>query len=143
MCCGHSLAEVLFAEAVKRQIFSVFWVKIKECIILEWWLIVGKFVAPGSSWPIAPKSADRVICLAAAHNIQDLSSLYLNIKHVLRPGEIFHLADVSPFSGVQVFLESFVHRYTPGGHRGLYRDFFSEAFPSFFEVLDITRRPCP
>lgn len=143
MYCGHSLAEALLSEAVTQQVFSVFWIKIKECIILEWGLTVGKFVAPCSSWPIAPKSADRVICLAAAYNIQDLSSLYLNIKHVLRPGGIFYLADVAPFSGVQVFLESFVHRYTPGGHRSLYRDFFSEAFPSFFEVLDISRRPCP
>ena len=61
----------------------------------------------------------------------------------MRPGRILHLADVAPFSGVQVFLESFVHRHTPGGHRGKYRDFFSEAFPSFFEVLDISYRPCP
>lgn len=88
-------------------------------------------VAPGSYWPIAPKSADRVICLAAAHHIQDLSALYLNIKPVLRPGGIFHLADVAPFSGVQVFLESFVHCYTPGWHRGLYRDFFLRSSPHF------------
>ena len=100
-------------------------------------------VSPGSSWPIAPKSVDRVICLAASHHLQDLSPLFLNIKEVLKPGGFFHLADISPESGVQKFLESFVHCYTPGGHRGLYRDFFSEAFPSFFEVLDISRRPCP
>lgn len=100
-------------------------------------------VSSGSSWPVASRSVDRVICLAAAHHIQDLSSLYLNVKNVLRPGGIFHLVDVAPDSGVQVFLESFVHRHTPGGHRGLYRDFFSEAFPLFFEVLDISHRSCP
>ena len=45
VCCGHPLAEALLAEAVKRQIFSVFWMKMKECIILEWGN-VGEFVAP-------------------------------------------------------------------------------------------------
>ena len=100
-------------------------------------------VSPGSSWPIAPKSVDRVICLAAAHHLQDLSPLFFNVKEALKPGGIFHLADVAPSSGVQVFLESFVHRYTPGGHRGLYRDYTSEALPSFFEILDISCRSCP
>lgn len=100
-------------------------------------------VSPGSSWPIAPKSVDRVICLAAAHHLQDLSPLFFNVKEVLKPGGFFHLADVSPESGVQEFLESFVHRYTPGGHRGLYRDFSSEVYLPFVEVLDISMRYCP
>lgn len=45
VCCGHSLTEALLAEAVKRQIFSVFWIKMIERIILEWGS-VGEFVDP-------------------------------------------------------------------------------------------------
>ena len=96
-----------------------------------------------SSWPIEAKSADRVVCLAAAHHIQNLSPLYSNVERVLKSGGIFHVADVPPDSGVQAFLEGFVDRFTPGGHRGFYRDFFAQAIPSKFDVVDVSLRACP
>ena len=100
-------------------------------------------VSQESLWPVEQESCDRVICLAAAHHINDLSKLYCNLKYVLKSGGIFHLIDVAPDSGVQLFLENFVDKYTPGGHRGLYRDFFSEIYPPCFEILDISIRSCP
>lgn len=96
-----------------------------------------------SSWPIAVSSADRLVCLAAAHHIQDLSPLYVNVQNVLKSGGFFHLADVAPGSGVQRFLETFVDRYTLGGHRGFYRNFFNEAPPPGFDLVDVSLRDCP
>ena len=95
------------------------------------------------SWPIAAKSADRVVCLAAVHHIQDLSPLFFNVESALRPGGLFHLADVPPGSGVQAFLETFVDRHTLGGHRGFYRDFFAYKVPPRFDVVDVSLRECP
>ena len=89
-------------------------------------------VSLDSPWPMKEQSADRVVCLAAAHHIQDLSPLYSNVELALKPGGVFHLADVAPGGGVQAFLETFVDRHTPGGHTGFYRDFFARAVPSSF-----------
>lgn len=100
-------------------------------------------VSLDSAWPISLKSFDRVICLAAAHHIYDLSPLYLKVESALKSGGIFHLADVAPGSGVELFLENFVHNHTSGGHRGFYRDLFSQSYPSNFNVIDISIRSCP
>ena len=96
-----------------------------------------------SSWPVKPTSINRVICLAAAHHIFDLSPFFLQVQNLLCPGGFLHLADVAPRSGVASFLEDFVHHHTPGGHRGLYRDWFTEDYPVSFDVVDRSIRPCP
>ena len=100
-------------------------------------------VSLDSPWPMPAKSADRVVCLAAVHHIQDLSPLYSNVESALKSGGVFHLADVAPGSGVQAFLETFVDSHTPGGHRGFYRDFFAQVVPPRFDLLDVSRRACP
>jgi len=99
-------------------------------------------VDPYGAWPLDPDCADRVICLAATHHIQHLDKLLDNVRCVLRPGGLLHIADVRPDSGIATFLDTFVDRHTSTGHRGNYRSFERLAWPSWLEMIDVQTRPC-
>lgn len=103
----------------------------------------AQVVSPDKPWGFAGNGFDRVVCLAAAHHIFDLSGLLRNCINVLRPGGLLHVADVPPGSGVENFLENFVHRFTPGGHRGLYRNLLTEDWPVELRLLHSGRMKCP
>jgi hypothetical protein len=99
-------------------------------------------VDPYGTWPVAPGWGDRAICLAASHHIANLPELLDNFYRHTRPGALIHLADVEPAGGISNFLDTFVDRYTPTGHRGIYRSFEHFRWPVWMEIRSIEVRPC-
>lgn len=83
-----------------------------------------------------------MVCLAATHNIQHLEKLLDNVRQVLRPGGLLHVADVRPHSGIATFLNTFVDRHTSTGHRGSYHDYERLRWPSWLEILTVQTRHC-
>ena len=103
---------------------------------------IPQIVDPYGVWPLDRGCADRVVCLAATHHIQHLEKLLDNVRQVLRPGGLLHVADVRPDSGIATFLDTFVDRHTSTGHCGNYRDFERLSLPSWLEILAVQTRPC-
>lgn len=101
-----------------------------------------QIVDPYGVWPLERGWADRVVCLAATHHIQHLEKLLDNMRQVLHPGGLLHVADVRPDSGMVTFLDTFVDRHTSTGHRGSYRNFERLSWPSWLEILAVKTRPC-
>ena len=100
-------------------------------------------VDPYAEWPLERHAADRVICLAASHHVADLPSLLETIRLYIRKGGLIQVADVSPYSGIASFLDSFVDRHTATGHKGFYRDFGVFPWPEWLDVLSTETRACP
>lgn len=100
-----------------------------------------RHVDPTGSWPVP--LADRLVCLAASHHIEDLKGFLLNACRHLRQGARIHLADVEAGSPIGRFLDDFVGRYTPTGHRGIYRDFETIQYPSPLVLQKVEPRLCP
>jgi SAM-dependent methyltransferase len=98
-------------------------------------------VDPLGAWPLA--SADRAICLAALHHIDPLEPFLDRLAAAVRPGGLVHLADVGLGSPIAGFLDGFVHAWTPGGHRGHYRDWSRIAWPPGLRPLRVEERACP
>ena len=98
-------------------------------------------VDPCGPWPVQP--VDRVVSLAALHHIADLDGFLAQLVLVVRPGGLVHLADVGTGSPIAAFLDDFVGAWTPGGHRGYYRDWSSTAWPAALEPLRVEERSCP
>lgn len=102
-----------------------------------------ELVNPYGTWPVMPQWADRSICLAASHHIQNLERLLNNFYEHTRPGGSIHLADVKPGGGISKFLDGFVNEHTSTGHRGIYRSFHNFEWPSWMKIECIETRPCP
>jgi SAM-dependent methyltransferase len=98
-------------------------------------------VDPLGPWPVAP--ADRVICLAALHHIDPLEPFLERLAAAVRPGGLVHLADVGLGSPIAAFLDGFVDAWTPGGHRGHYRDWSRQRWPAALQPLQVEERSCP
>lgn len=98
-------------------------------------------VDPTGSWPVP--LADRMVCLAASHHIEDLEGFLVNASRHLRQGARIHLADVERGSPIGTFLDDFVGRYTPTGHRGIYRDFNAINYPSPLVLQRVQLHSCP
>lgn len=99
-------------------------------------------VDPYGTWPIAQGWADRAVCLAASHHISNLHALLDNFYTHTRPGAVINLADVTPGGGIASFLDTFVDKHTKTGHRGIYRNFHSFAWPSWMDIGFIETRDC-
>lgn len=99
-------------------------------------------VSPYEKWNIPV--VDRIVCLAAVHHIQDLSSFLENLcLHVKKNGFV-HIADVSVGSKISQFLDDFVGPNTSTGeHKGNYYDWKKIDFPKNLHVIDIEERSCP
>lgn len=67
------------------------------------------------------KGADRVVCLASSHHINDLGSFLSELGQMLKTGGIMHLADVGEDSSIRHFLDDFVGQWTSTGHSGIWR----------------------
>ncbi len=76
--------------------------------------------------PFESASFDRVVSLAGLHHVDDRGSFYREIARVLKPGGLLCAADVPAGSSVDEFLNGFVDRHNPMGHRGV---FFSDSEP--------------
>jgi hypothetical protein len=99
-------------------------------------------VSPYEKWPIRP--VDRIVCLAAAHHIDDLDLFLHNMNdHLLESGTI-HLADVASNSSISRFLDEFVGSNTStGSHNGNYYDWNDVKYPANLKAVSIENRPCP
>jgi len=73
-------------------------------------------------WSV-PFSADRVVCLAASHHIDDLRPYLSSVESTLKKGGTFHLADIESDSSIRHFLDDFVGDWTSTGHHGIWRNF--------------------
>lgn len=100
-------------------------------------------VDPYGTWPVQEQWADRAICLAASHHIENLGALLENFHRATHPGSLIHLADVAPGSGIADFLDTFVDRHTCTGHNGIYRDFNEFTWPDWMAIRSIEKRKCP
>jgi SAM-dependent methyltransferase len=98
-------------------------------------------VEPAGPWPLAP--ADRAICLAALHHIDPLGPFLEQLVAAVRPGGLIHLADVGLASPIAAFLDGFIDAWTPGGHRGHYRDWERLVWPAGLTPLRVEERACP
>ena len=73
-------------------------------------------------WPVAEASADRVLSVAGLHHLADKRPFFREAARALRPGGRFVIADVEAGSPADRFLNVFVDRYCPMGHKGLFLD---------------------
>jgi SAM-dependent methyltransferase len=68
--------------------------------------------------PFAGGSFDVVLCLAGTHHSPDLGAIVREARRVLRPGGQLSMAEVELGSPVDRWLNGFVDRWSPDGHRG-------------------------
>lgn len=73
-----------------------------------------------SCWPLADASADRVISVAGVHHVEDKRPFYSEGVRCLAPGGVLLLAEVAEGSVIDRFLDGFIDRYNPQGHKGFY-----------------------
>lgn len=69
-------------------------------------------------WP--ESSIDCVMSLAGVHHLKDKSSLFQEIKRVLKPNAQLVLSDVAENTQVARFLDQFVGAHNSTGHEGIY-----------------------
>lgn len=72
--------------------------------------------------PLGTASADRIISLAGLHHTYPRTTIYQEFARLLRPGGLLAMADVDQGSFCDAFLNEFVDRYCPSGHRGRFFD---------------------
>lgn len=98
------------------------------------------------SAPIKERVANRAICLAASHHINDLPSFVSELATLVKPEGTLHLADVAHDSSIRYFLDDFVGRWTSTGHNGLWRNLsteFSSSSYSNVKLVKVEERECP
>jgi hypothetical protein len=81
---------------------------------------------PSNNWGLV-NYADRVVCLAASHHINDIDELFNSAYSCLRMGGIMHLSDVDMRNPLRYFLDGFVGSWSSTGHNGIWRDFLDLA----------------
>jgi 2-polyprenyl-3-methyl-5-hydroxy-6-metoxy-1,4-benzoquinol methylase len=68
--------------------------------------------------PLLSNSVDRIISLAGLHHVPDQPGFYREAYRLLKPQGILVIADVRQGSGVDSFLNGFVHAHSSMGHQG-------------------------
>jgi SAM-dependent methyltransferase len=72
------------------------------------------------SIPLAARSVDRVISLAALHHVADKRGVFREACRILKPGGVLCVADACSDSPVAEFLNGFVDAHSSLGHRGVF-----------------------
>lgn len=99
-------------------------------------------VSPYEKWNIP--LVDRIVCLAAAHHIENLDLFLQNLKLHIKKNGFLHIADVSISSGISKFLDNFVGPNTSTKeHKGKYYDWEKVKIPEEMRVFSIEERMCP
>lgn len=73
-----------------------------------------------STIPLANRSVDRVLCLAAMHHMEDRTAFYRECERILKTDGRVVIADVIEDSPQGDFLNGFVDRWNARGHRGAF-----------------------
>jgi SAM-dependent methyltransferase len=68
--------------------------------------------------PLLDQSVDRIISLAGLHHVANQSGFYREAYRLLKSQGILALVDVRQGSGVDGFLNGFVHKHNSMGHQG-------------------------
>jgi len=86
--------------------------------------------SPIDKIPLEDRSIDVVASLAGLHHIEDRAPVFREWGRLLKAGGQLAVADVAAGSGPDEFLNVFVDRYTPQGHKGIFiqGDEFSKHF---------------
>jgi SAM-dependent methyltransferase len=72
--------------------------------------------------PLEDASIDVVISLAGLHHARSLTTIFQEVRRILKPGGRFCLADGEEGSSVAGFLNRFVNSHNSMGHRGQFID---------------------
>ncbi len=85
-----------------------------------------------SELPFKDESVERVISLAGIHHLSDKEKLrfYKEVFRILKKRGIFALADVFENTPTAKFLNEFVDRYNPMGHKGIFLNEETEKYLS-------------
>jgi len=67
---------------------------------------------------IADGEADRVVGLAGLHHSPDVPASLAEVYRILRPGGAFAVCDVEAGGAMDAWLNGFVDRHNPAGHKG-------------------------
>lgn len=70
--------------------------------------------------PLAPRSADRILSLAAIHHVEDKQQFFEQCLNLLKPEGLLVVADVEGGSNTAGFLNEFVDQYNSMGHKGTF-----------------------
>jgi SAM-dependent methyltransferase len=76
------------------------------------------------SIPEPSESIDRILCLASLHHLtsEERTAFYKECIRLLRPGGKLIIGDVEASSGLASWLNVFVDKYNPFGHKGIFFD---------------------
>jgi SAM-dependent methyltransferase len=81
--------------------------------------------------PLRGESIDRVVNVAGLHHVDDKLAFFEEAARVLKVDGTLCIADVGAGSKVAAFLDAFVDKHNPMGHKGSYLDDgFSKALES-------------
>jgi hypothetical protein len=86
---------------------------------------------------------DRIVCLAALHHIENLDFFMKKLLCCTYNSTIIHLADVEKDSKLSAFLDEFVDKHNPLGHRGYYRNWKDVIWLQGINILSIDNIQCP
>jgi SAM-dependent methyltransferase len=89
------------------------------------------------SIPLPDQSVDRILCLATLHhsNTEERAAFYREARRLLRPDGKLIIGDVEKDSAVADWLNVFVDKHNPLGHKGI---FFSDADTSLVNSVGFT-----
>lgn len=107
--------------------------------------------------PVADQTVDRILSIASLHHCSDAErlSFYNECKRILKPDGKLIIGDVEKGTGLDGWLNTFVDKYNPYGHKGVFftendapHGFITEihrtAYPWIFssnsEMIDFTKR---
>jgi len=74
------------------------------------------------SVPLGDGSVDYIVSLAALHHEPDLAGVFREMRRLLKPGGRAVIADAAADTPVAAFLNGFVDRNNPMGHKGRFLD---------------------
>ena len=74
--------------------------------------------APIERVPLETGSVDHVVSLAGLHHCPDLGAVFREMRRLVRNGSTVVIADVEQGSGPAEFLNIYVDKHNPLGHRG-------------------------
>jgi hypothetical protein len=100
---------------------------LSDDVVVDFWEISDGFLRPGVNATNIENIAenikikyDRAVCLAAMHHIENKFMMLQGISETIVSGGMLHVADVAEENNIKNFLDEFVDKNNPMGHKGMY-----------------------